>query len=263
MLENVLMEEMTSTQFALAVEETDTAILPVGSTEVLGDHGPLGADTMVARFLGERLGRQTNCLVAPTIPVGDALELATWPGTIAVRPDTLKALYSDICDSLIRSGLKRIFFLNSHFFNVRAIDHCGRNLRQRGVPVAQADWWRIAFSVADDLVESAESPKGHGGEVITSVVMAMCPELVRLDEASGETPKEEIHFYARFTAADGFITYPHFQDYCTSGAWGDPSLASVSKGEAIVERGIEKMAEFIREFRVLPYPTEIASETED
>ncbi len=81
--------------------------------------------------------------------------------------------------------------------------------------------------------------------------------------SASEAPKKAIDFYARFTAADGFITYPHFQDYCISGAGGDPSLARASKAEASIERGIEKMTEFMREFGVLPYPSEIGGEKRD
>ncbi len=43
-MDRVLMAEMTSREYALALKETDAVIIPVGSTEVLGGHGPLGGD---------------------------------------------------------------------------------------------------------------------------------------------------------------------------------------------------------------------------
>jgi hypothetical protein len=44
MLNKILIEEMTSTDFREALNRTDTIIVPAGSTEVPGSHGPLGAD---------------------------------------------------------------------------------------------------------------------------------------------------------------------------------------------------------------------------
>lgn len=255
-MKKVLLAEMTSPEFQAVLRETDTVIVPVGSTEVLGRHGPLGADHLIAAELARRLGEQTGCPAAPVVPYGDALELRRWPGTISVRFDVLKMLYLDICESLLRHGVRRLFFLNTHLMNLRAVDWCGRTLRARGVPVAQADWWRVAFAAAEDLIESANSPKGHGGELITSVVLAVCPELVDRAAAVEEQPAEALAWHLPHGATSGgpFYTYPDFTDFCVSGAWGDPGAATAEKGRLILERGVRRMAQFLREFREQPLP---------
>ncbi len=254
MLKKVLISEMTSPEFSAAVREEDTVIIPVGSTEVLGTHGPLGADYFVASEVGVRIGEQAQCLVAPAIPVGDTLELYSWPGTIHIGMDTLKQLYLDMCCSLIHHGLKRIFFLTTHGMNTGAVDHCGRVLRQKGVPVARVEWWKIAFSVADDLIESSLSPTGHGGEVITSVTMALKPELVDLSRATAEKPREGADFFLETAAAGSpFRTYPNFADLCESGGWGDPSFASREKGAEIIDRAVAQIVAFLKDFKTHPY----------
>ena len=255
-MKKVLMEEMTSPEFARAVKDTDTGIIPVGSTEVLGTHGALGGDYRVARALGKKLGERTECIVTPSVPFGDAEELKYWPGTIHIPFDVLKSFYLEVCKSLISHGLKKFFFLNTHFMNMRAIDYCGRTLRPQGILVAQGDWWRIAFSVADDLIESKDYPKGHGGEVITSVLMALHPDLADLSRIIREETKPGLKFHGKHGAAGGglFYTYPDFTDFCHSGGWGDPSRASGEKGEKIIHRGLDKMEGFIREFRAQPLP---------
>ncbi len=264
MLDKVMMTEMTSPEFAAAVKSEDTVIIPVGSTEVLGTHGPLGADFFVASELAVRIGKQAQCLVAPVIPVGDTRELYAWPGTINIGFDTLKALYLDICTSLIDHGLKRLFFLTTHGMNTQAVDHCGRVLRQQGIPVAQAEWWKLAFSVADDLVESTLSPKGHGGEVITSVIMALKPELVDLSRATKEELKGSAAFFLDHLATGGgpFSTYPNFVDLCESGGWGDPSAASPEKGALIIDRAVDKIVSFLRKFKTHPLPRPVSPPAE-
>jgi creatinine amidohydrolase len=250
------MEEMTSVEFQDALKETDTAIVPAGSTEVLGNHGPLGADSFVAAAVSKKIGERARCLVAPLIPVGDAMEIRSFPGTLTIRFDILKEFYLDICRSLVRHGIRRIFFFNAHMMNMRAVDHCGRTLRKDGVLVAQLDWWRVAFSVAADLVESTESPYGHGGEVITSVIKALRPDLVDVSLSAKERPKPGLDFHGKCTPVGGgpFYTYPDFTDFCDTGAWGDPSFATAEKGAIIMERAIEKIVGFLHELKRQPLP---------
>jgi creatinine amidohydrolase len=222
-----VMAEMSSREFREALRETDTALLPVASTEVLGDQGPLGADTFVAEAVARKVAERTACLVAPTIPVGDASELRFWPGTIWIDGEVLGRLYLEICNSLVSHGIRRILFLNAHLGNLRSVDYCGRALRRRGVLAAQADWWRVAFACGEDLVESIESPKGHGGEILASVVLAASPVPVDFAAVPAEAPKKAARYPAKGTA---------------------------EKGRIIIDRGVERIAAFVVELKSQPLP---------
>ncbi len=256
-MKRFVMSEMSSRELQAALGETDTAIIPVASTEVLGTWGPLGCDSFVAEAISRRLGETTGCVVAPVIPVGDALELRFWPGTITIEADTLKAFYLDICSSLVRDGVRRLVFLNTHMMNMRAVDACGRVLRARGVPVAQAMWWQAAFAASQDIAGPAAHATGHGGEVIASVIMALRPDLVdpaRVAGAEWRAPKEALRFHGRHTATAGgpFFTYPDFSDFCDLGGWGDPTGATAEKGQAIIERALASIVSFVGSFRAQP-----------
>ncbi len=255
-MNRVLMSEMTSRDFEAALAGTDTAIIPVASTEVLGTFGPLGCDAFVAEAVSRRLGEATGCVVAPVIPVGDAMELRFWPGTITIDPDTLEAFYLDICLSLVRDGVRRLVFLNTHMMNMRAIDACGRALRARGVPVAQVLWWQAAFAASQGIAGPAPHPTGHGGEAIASVVMALRPDLVDVAGAKWQAPKAALEYHGRFTATAGgpFFTYPDFSDFCDLGGWGDPTGATAGKGRAIMERAVASIVSFIAGFKAQPLP---------
>ena len=251
------MAEMNWYEYKKALEETDTVIIPIGSTEILGTHSPLGTDHLLAFELSRKLGEMTNCVVAPTIPVGDAQELSHWVGTLSTQTHVLNELYLDICNSLVAHGFKRIFFFNNHLMNMPAVAAVGRELRKKGVMVAQVDWWRVAMLVSDDLIESKVNPKGHGGEVTTSVIMAVRPELVDLKAATPESTKPAFDFHTKYTKYSIF-TYPDFTDYCDKGGWGDPAQATREKGEKIIERGLKILVDFIRDFKsqTLPQPLE-------
>ena len=255
-MRKVLMAEMNAVEYKKALEETDTAIIPIGSTEILGTHSPLGTDHLLAFELATRLGEMTHCIVAPTIPVGDAIELSHWPGTITIRSHVLEELYRDICDSLVKHGLKRIFFFNNHLSNIPAVAAVGRSLRRKGILVAQVDWWRVAFLVSDDTIESKIHPKGHGGEVTTDVIMAVRPDLVDLNKATAESCKPPFDFHTKYTKYSIF-TYPDFTEYCESGGWGDPVHSTREKGEKIIERALKIIADFMKEFKSQPLPSPI------
>jgi creatinine amidohydrolase len=249
-MSKVLIAEMTSPEFAEALKSSPGVIIPLGSTEVLGTHGPLGADFFVAAEASRAAAEKTGYLVAPVLPYGDTLELEGWPGTVGIPADTLRDLYLAAARSFLRSGVRRIVFLNCHSINHRAADAACRILKHEGASPAVVDWWKAVFDAAEGLIESASSPKGHGGEVITSVVMALRPDLVNIDAAANEVPKPGLCFHGAHTLGAGgpLYTYGNFKDYCDSGAWGDTSRATAEKGRLIFDRAVERIAALLREF---------------
>jgi creatinine amidohydrolase len=258
---------MTSEEFMEAVDDQSVVIVPAASTEQLGPHGPLGADVFAAEKVSELLAERAGCMVGPTVPVGEAGDMMGWPGTLTVRSDVLREIYLDLCRSYAHHGVRRIFFFTAHLGNLRAVEHCGKAMRRRGVLVSQVDWWRAAARAGSDLFEDEIAPTGHGGEMITSVVMALRPELVRLEGSgsAGKTggssgasvdPSPALRRHLPFTPISGgpFYTYPAFSDFTSSGVWGDISRSSAEKGEAVIERAVDYIAEFIDTFRAEPLP---------
>lgn len=247
---------MTSQEVGEALKSVDTVIIPVGSNEVLGLHGPTGADHIVATEVGVRIAARANCLVAPTVPYGDAQELASWPGTVTIRSDVLQEFYLDICNSLCRHGAKRLVFFNTHMMNLRSVDYCGRCLRPQGIAVAQVAWWPAAFRVSGDVAEGRMHAFAHGGHVITSVVMALRPDLVDPSRAVPETPKSPLEFHSNYLPTTGgpFYTYPDFRDYCDTGSWGDATGATVEHGETVIDRAVSDIVDFLSAFRRQPLP---------
>ena len=78
-----------------------------------------------------------------------------------------------------------------------------------------------------------EQPEGsHADELETSMMLYIAPEIVRpgLARPDIHPRKGESHFLTRDPAAPGV--------YSPTGAYGDPTLASVEKGRAIVEERV-------------------------
>jgi creatinine amidohydrolase len=253
---SALLLEMTSAELRDAVANGATAIVPVASTEVLGHHGPLGADVFVANEVSRRLAERVGGVSAPTIPVGEASDMMPWPGTLTVRPAVLADYYLDVCRSLAHHGFRRIFFLTAHLGNLAPVATCAKAMRRHGVLVAQVDWWRAAARAGADLLTTERQPTGHGGELISSVLLALRPDLVHLSAARDTEPEGGLERHLPHSAISGgpFYTYPDFRDFTSSGAWGDVTHASAEKGEAILERAVASIAEFVERLEHDPLP---------
>ena len=262
-MSKALLLEMTSAELRDAVARGAVAIVPVASTEVLGHHGPLGADVFVADEVARRLAEATGGVAAPTIPVGEASDMMPWPGTLSVRPSVLADYYLDVCRSLAHHGFRRIFFVTAHLGNLASVAVCAKAMRSEGVLVAQVDWWRAAARVAGDLLTTDQHPTGHGGELISSVLLALRPDLVSLSAARDTEPEAGLARHLPHTAISGgpFYTYPGFLDFTTAGAWGDVTHAGAGKGEAILEKAVAYIAEFVESLQHDPLPQREAAVT--
>ena len=82
---------MSWVEFDKRRKETDTIIIPIGSTEVYGPHMPLGTDSIVADIISEMIASKYDALISPIIEFNDASALLAFPGTLSVSRDNFQA----------------------------------------------------------------------------------------------------------------------------------------------------------------------------
>ncbi len=242
------LEELTSPDFADAVRERPTVVLPLASVEQTGRHCPLGTDLFVAREAAARIAALAPCIAAPAIPYGDTRELDFWPGSVDVPPDVLGPYVEAVARSFLRQGFTGIVFLCTHSLNLKTVDLLCRRLHGEGHAVCAIDWWKVVGEAAAGETDS-EEPRGHGGEVITSVAMALVPDRVRLGEADDAPSLPGLARVGKRMPGAPFVEYGDFREYCRSGAWGRVrDTATAEKGRRWLERALGACAEFVREF---------------
>lgn len=251
-MKKIFLAEMTSKEVKESLENDTTVILPVGATEVLGQQCPVGTDHLTAKDISGRLGEKTQTIVAPAIPVGDSSPLMGFPGTLTVGAETLYLYVRDICHSLVANGFQRIFFFNTHIYNISPIDRVARDLKPRGILSAQVDFWRLVNQCAEEsgLIKSKNLAFGHGGEVNTSVVMALFPDFVDMKSAQEEIPEPSLT--SKYQGK--IMTYRDLAHYSKTGTVGHPALASKENGEVFIEKILDFLGQFMREFKSEPLP---------
>lgn len=242
-----LVKDMTAAQLKQRAGESRAVILPLASVEILGAHGPVGLDLIVADAVTPMIAQLSDCLAGPAVPYGDTLEFDGMDGTVHVPADILEQYIYAVAKSYLSTcGAKAIVFLNVHSLNGTAAAAVCRRLKSEGYRAVCSEWWSAAASRGMELLETGAAGTGHGGELITSVALALCGDKVRMDLTQNEVPKEGLAEVSRWNGTP-FRTFGNFRDYCSGGAWGDTSAASAEKGRKLIQLGVEAVAEFIRE----------------
>jgi creatinine amidohydrolase len=223
-----------------AIDKGAFAVLAVGAQEQHGHHLPLQTDTIMAHGVARRIAEAIDGLLLPPIAYGDAWSNEAFAGTISLGPDTLRAVLTDIGRGLLRSGFKALIIVNGHFGNKEPIALVARALKGEGLPVMHLDYpgmGRIASSICDS--KAAAPTFYHADEVETSMVLAISPELVRMDRAAPEYPTFPPTFGVEPMGLDEFNK---------SGVFGDPRPSTAEKGERLIAGITEVSVKLIRIF---------------
>jgi creatinine amidohydrolase len=249
-MERVLLSEMTWPEVDELRKRVDLAILPIGANDNNGMHSPLGTDTIVATGVAERLARVVGCPVAPPIPWGNSTVQMSFPGTMHVRCSVIGELVRDLCRSLATHGFRRVLIITGHLANNWPINAIGHELREEGIMMVLIDWWRVMQYAGMDLAKGEYLPAGHGGEMNTSCVMAFRPELVDLSKARRLEPTPSLYSKYFFPHYPRVFLFPDYREHMGEyGAMGDATLASKEQGEALVDRGVQFLAQLVEDMR--------------
>ena len=142
--------EMTWTDLAAADRRRWIAVLPVAAVEQHGPHLPLGVDVYIAEAylsrVHELLPDDLPVTFLPVLKIGQSDEHIAFPGTLSLSARTVIDTYTQIGESLLRAGLRKLVIVTSHGGNVSAMELVARDLRVRHrMLVATAAWHRFGY----------------------------------------------------------------------------------------------------------------------
>jgi creatinine amidohydrolase len=234
----VFLGEMTNPEVERYLAEHGTVIVPVGSTEQHGPHGPLLTDALVPTEVARRVALQIGALVAPTINYSLSYPHAGFVGVVHIRIATFMALIEDVAAGLATAGFRKIVFLNGHYDNTYAIAYACANASGRlpsGTVAYPVNYWD--GMTTDEAAEFFGPDAGlHANRGETSAVMAINPDLVDMDAANAEMPpfpevtnSAPVHTAFFFSAPGSVYRATH------SGTWGDARDSTPEFGERYLE----------------------------
>lgn len=244
----IFFDEQTWVDIDKYVKQNAAVILPIGTTEEHGRHLPVGTDEIIARGFGEMLGDACDkagipALVMQTINFGFSMStVRRWPGCPNVKPRVFEDYVYCVLESLVEMGFKKIVMLDCHGNHDCLLRMAMRELADK------YDVYTMTLSpgkLADEAYQRLhKDPAGdiHGGEVETSMVLFLRPELVKTEEY---TDIDAVRCNSRLR---GPVSTWGLQDTKT-GLYGNPTTACAELGKAMLEQAAEIGADYIREYR--------------
>jgi creatinine amidohydrolase len=218
-----LVKEMRPADIAAAVAADPRLIVPVGTCEQHGPHLPVGCDTIIVERLADDLSEEFGVLRAPTLEYGvNSATDRRYGGNVSLRRKTLHRALNDLIDSWEASGIREFVLLTAHEDDGH-IDALATVVTS-GARVRVADVYDADLR---DLVQDTSDPI-HGGEVDTSLMLHLAPELVRMDLAQDYTMATRDQRRYR----KGWLKIPEL----SPGSVGHPRLATAEKGAVLYQR---------------------------
>jgi creatinine amidohydrolase len=203
-------------------------LVPVGTCEQHGPHLPLGCDTIIVERLADDLSVACGILRAPTVEYGvNAATKRPFPGNATVRRKTLHRWMNDLLGAWEQCGVETFVILTAHGHDPH--QEALSTLRTRRARVFTFDVFALDFT---GLLDDPDGP-AHGGELDTSLLLHLAPDLVRMDLAQDfELPDKARARYRRGSALPAR----------SPGSLGRPTAASAAKGARLYKIICERIA---------------------
>jgi creatinine amidohydrolase len=231
----MILENITMEDYKRHIKKTKTVIFPFGTVEEHGKHLPLNTDTLIVYEILKRLIKKRKVFLAPPVYYGVCTSTNQHPGTISISAETLRRLTFDLVKDAYNKGLRNFILISGHGggLHMYAIREVAEILIEelKGAKIAVISPYDL---LRKELSELAETPNdSHAGEIETSLVLALAPELVR-GRSKEEYPKMPKPFVVKNKLR-----------YWRGGVWGNPGKASREKGEEAIRLIIEKVVDVI------------------
>jgi creatinine amidohydrolase len=235
-------------------------VVPLGSMEQHGHHLPLLTDTMICAEFAKRaqaaLGDEV--LFLPVLWLGASDHHRAFPGTVSIGNQLYTQVITDVLESLVSAGFKRIMFLNAHGGNelpgFNAIYEVQRRHREvRDLWIIFASWMEVANQHIASLSDLVQKRVIHACELETSMILRLTPNLVKMDEAVGTRTEFPSKFYVSdFSASSRVATLRPFDHHSKTGAFGYPEKGTEAKGEALFDLAAKEIIALVNEFKTWP-----------
>lgn len=235
------------------------AVLPLGAHEQHGPHLPFETDTLIAQGIAERLVAalpdDLPVTVLPVEPVGYSIEHMDVAGTRTLAFDAAVRRWLGIAEELNRAGIRKLLLLNAHGGNSPLLTIVATEARVRFNMLAVATSWTRFGQPAGWITPEDKAIDIHGGDIETSVMLALCPDCVDMAKAAA-FPSRQSEFAARYKHLRAYG--PHafgwkMSDLNPDGVAGNAAAATAERGEVLIAhalRGILELLDDVHGFHI-------------
>jgi creatinine amidohydrolase len=222
----------------------DVAVLPWGATEAHNLHLPYATDNIQCDLLAAEAARiawdaGARVVVLPTVPFGVNTGQLDIKLCLNMNPSTQAALLADLVHAIGSQGIKKLVVLNGHGGN--DFRQMIRELQPRtDVFLCTLNWYKCV-----DPREYFDDLGDHAGELETSVMMSLAPQLV---SSLGDAGRGRERRFRLTALREGWAWAPRqWTQISADTGVGDPRAASVEKGRRYVDAVTRRIGDFLKE----------------
>ena len=222
----------------------EVAVLPWGATEAHNLHLPYATDTIQCDRLAAESARLAweagaRVVVLPAVPFGVNTGQLDIPLCLNMNPSTQASLLADLASALEGQGIRKLVIFNGHGGN--DFRQMIRELQPRtGVFLAALNWYKVV-----DPAPYFTDLGDHAGELETSVMLHLTPELVLPLEEAGDGRERRPRIAA---LREGWAWAPRrWTEISGDTGVGNPHAATSDKGARFADAVTRRVASFLVE----------------
>jgi len=242
------------TDLPTPIPKTDgntVALIATGHTEQHAFHLPLSTDMLIIDAIAKGVETKMpgTILRLPTWPYGVSMHRRQFPGTLTIDPRMWEDFLVAVVGQLREIGIRMVYLINghggNHSFLVNVIKFCGDRWPDMFVATS---FLHTTGAALTQYRTSKIGGMGHAGELETSYILHLRPDLVRTDRIVDETDFVATPNYTMDWIEGGaLIANPPWTDDTISGAYGAGTHATAEKGRLWLEAAIEEKVGHVHE----------------
>lgn len=244
-MKGVKIEELTYQEAKEAYKKYSVVMLPIGGgVKEHGPHMPCGTDMMVINEIATRVMQKSPVILLPNLPYAHFPAFVDWPASVNIKAQHFINFVKDIIESFIKDGISKFIILDGGISTHSPLQIVASELHNEfDIDIAITKIDGLGKEVVDKVCE--QEMGGHADESETSQMLAINKDLVQMDKSVKEFRK-----IRPGVISDSGITKFTIRSRLNtkSGTHGNSTLATVEKGEKILQAKVEDIIFFIENF---------------
>ena len=236
-------------------ERGKVILIPIGHTEQHGYHLPLSVDTLIidAIVKGTSDKMPTRSFSLPVMPYGVSTHRSSFAATMNAGGRAFEDFWLAVIDVLVQRGFDRFYFMSGHGGNVSflitIVKYAGE--RHRRIFCATS-WLHTSGSIGAEAINKYRTSliggMGHAGELETSYMLHLRPDLCHMEHVVDETDFVSTpDYYMDWIEGGSLVANPPWDDDTATGAYGAGSHGTAEKGRLWLEAAIEEKVDHVEQ----------------